>query len=414
MEYTPEEEERIKAIQRHLEGERSVDIYRSQGRSKYWFHKWLNRYKTGRKEWYKSEHKIAKVIPHKTDEKIEQVIVTIRKALMDGLEDFTKYSRVGAEAIQFHMEKLGYHQSEIPSISTIKRIVKRNKLKVNKPKRYKRVHSKGRHTILKPKYIDEIHQMDFVGPRYIKGYGPINSIHLKDVIGRKVAGKQYKEKSMDNAMGFLIEYWKQQPIPRYLQVDNGMSFAGDYKHPRSFSRFIRLALYLGIEIVFIAPSKPWMNGTIEEFNKGFDKRFWEKEQFTNLEDIRIKSSIFYEKENKFNAWKLKNNNIKQVNPIRKLLEDVTIDVNSLPLVIGKIHFIRVVNSKGQIPILNEHFNVGKEYVDEYVWATIETRKQMLTVYFKDDNLKVREISKFGYEILENVYNRKRSIFKYNL
>ena len=134
MEYTPEEEERIKAIQRHLQGERSVDIYRSQGRSKYWFHKWLNRYKTGHKDWYKSEPTIAKVIPHKTDEKMEQAIVTIRKALMDGMEDFTKYSRVGAEAIQFHMEKLGYQQSEIPSLSTIKRIVKRNKLKVNKPK----------------------------------------------------------------------------------------------------------------------------------------------------------------------------------------------------------------------------------------------------------------------------------------
>ena len=414
MEYTPEEEERIQAIQQYVEGECPVDIYRNRGRSKYWFYKWLNRYETGRKEWYKNEPKIAKVIPHKTEEKIERVIVKIRKALMDGMNDFTKYSRVGGEAIQFHMEELGYKQSEIPSISTINRIVKRNKLKVNKPERYKRVHSKARYTIIKPKYINEIHQMDFVGTRYIKSYGPINSIHLKDVIGRKAAGKQYKEKSMDNAMDFLIEYWKQEPIPKYLQIDNGMSFAGDYKHPRSFSRFIRLALYVGIEIVFIAPSKPWMNGTIEEFNKGFDKRFWQKEQFTDLDDMRKKSSIFYEKENKFNAWKLKNKNIKPVNPIRKLSIDFTINVNSLPLVIGKIHFIRVVNSKGQISILNEYFNVGREYVGEYVWATIETRKQMLTVYFKNENLTVREINKFNYEIYEKIYNRKRSIFTNNL
>jgi putative transposase len=309
---------------------------------------------------------------------------------------------------------LGYKQSEIPSLSTIKRIIKRNKLKVNKPERYKRVRSKGRHTILKPKYINEIHQMDFVGPRYIKGYGPINSIHLKDVIGRKAAGRQYKEKSMDNAMDFLIGYWKQNPILKYLQVDNGMSFVGDYKYPRSFSRFVRLALYVGIEIIFIAPSKPWMNGTIEEFNKGFDKRFWKKDQFTDLDDMRKKSSTFYEKENKFNAWKLKNKNIKPINPIQKLSEDFAIDVNSLPLVNGKIHFIRVVNSKGQISILNEHFNIGKEYVDEYIWATIETRKQTLTVYFKDENLTVREINKFSYEIHEKIYNRKHSIFQNNL
>ena len=143
--------------------------------------------------------------------------------------------------------------------------------------------------------------MDYVGPRHIKGYGPINSIHLKDVVGRQAAGKQYNEKNMDNAMDFLLNYWKQHPIPKYLQIDNGMCFIGDYNHPRTFSRFVRLALYVGIEVVFIAPARPWMNGTIEEFNKGFKKRFWKKERFADLHDIRKKSPIFFEKENRFNA-----------------------------------------------------------------------------------------------------------------
>jgi len=52
------------------------------------------------------------------------------KALMDGTEDFAKYSCVGAEAIQFQMEELGYKPSEIPSISTIKRIIKLNAMVV--------------------------------------------------------------------------------------------------------------------------------------------------------------------------------------------------------------------------------------------------------------------------------------------
>nr|AAU83404.1 transposase [uncultured archaeon GZfos27G5] len=411
MEHTPEEEERIKAIQRCLEGEREVEIYRSLERSKGWFSKWLGRYKTGRKGWYKDLPKRARVIPHKTSERIEQIVVNIRKALMDGTEDSTKYSCVGAEAIQFHMEELGYKPSEIPSISTIKRIIKRNKLRANKPERYKRVRSKGRYTILNPKHIDELHQLDYVGPRHIKGYGPINSIHLKDVAGRQVAGQQYNEKSMDNVMDFLMGYWKQCPIPKYLQVDNGMCFAGDYKHPKSFSRFVRLALYVGIEVVFIAPSRPWMNGTIEEFNKGFDKRFWQKELFTDLNDIRKKSVIFFEKENKFNAWKLRNEKLKVVDPKRMLPGDFTITVNRLPLVTGEIHFIRRVDSRGKISVLNEYFDVGREYTGEYVWATIETMKQTHIVYYKDENLVVREIKKFGYEIDEKVRNRKDSIFK---
>ena len=99
--------------------------------------------------------------------------------------------------------------------------------------------------------------MDYVGPRHIKGYGPIKSRHLKNVVGRQVAGQQYNNgKSMANVMVFLLDYWKPSPIPKYLQVDNGMCFAGDYKHPMSCSRFVRLALCVGIEEVFIAPSKP--------------------------------------------------------------------------------------------------------------------------------------------------------------
>jgi hypothetical protein len=81
------------------------------------------------------------------------------------------------------------------------------------------------------------------------------------------------------------------------------------------------------------------------------------------------------------------------------------------LVTGRIHFIREVDSWGKISVLNEYFKVGKEYTGEYVWATIETRKQTLIVCYKDENLKVREIKKFGYEIGETVHNRKDSIFK---
>jgi hypothetical protein len=38
-------------------------------------------------------------------------------------------------------------------------------------------------------------------------------------------------------------------------------------------------------------------------------------------------------------------------------------------------------------------------------------KQMLTVYYKDEDLAVREIKRFGYAIGEKVHDRKDSIFK---
>jgi putative transposase len=352
---------------------------------------------SGKEEWYKDLPKRPLVTPKKIDESIESVITKIRESLMEGSEDSMKYVYVGAEAIQYQMEKLGYDPSIIPSLSTIKRIITRNHLRVNKKERYKRIRSKGRYTIIKPEYIDEMHQLDFVGPRHIKGFGSFNSLHLKDVVGHQVAGNQYVGKGMDNVMEFLLEYWKFHAIPRYIQTDNGMSFAGDFIHPRSVSRFVRLCLYVGIEVVFIAPAKPWMNGTIDEFNKEFDRLFWKSETFSSLLDIQVKSKIFFDNHNEYNQWKEKKKMAPSLSPKRTLPLDFKIDVNNIPLVAGKIHFIRIVDSKGEIVVLNEPFHIGKEYIGKYVWATIDTGQQSLDIRYNDEEMIVRKIKKFDYK-----------------
>jgi len=111
---------------------------------------------------------------------------------------------------------------------------------------------------------------------------------------------------------------------------------------------------------------------------------------------------------------LRNDNLKSADLKRIPPKDFTIDVDRLPLVTGKIHFIREVDFLGKISVLNEYFNVGKEYTGKYVGATIETQKQTLIVCYKDEHLKVREINKFGYEIGETLHNRKNSIFRSSL
>jgi hypothetical protein len=253
------EKERIDAVNRYIKGDKPVDICKDANKSKKWLTGWVNRFKTGQEEWYKSRSRAPKQHGRKTYEEIERAIVNIRKALIEGSEQESKYLGVGADAIQYRMDKLGFSEDETPSASTIKRIVKKHGLKVNKRDRYKRVKSKKRYTLLNPTQIDEMHQMDFVGPRFIKGYGAISSLHLIDVVSTRVHIEQFDSKSMDNVIAFLINYWSNNPIPRYLQVDNGMYFIGDFKNPRKFSRFVRLCLYVGIEVVFIAPRSPWMN-----------------------------------------------------------------------------------------------------------------------------------------------------------
>jgi len=392
------EQERIDAVNRYIKGDKPADIYRDANRSKKWLTGWVDRFKTGGEEWYRSRSRAPKKHGRKTNEEIERVIVNIRKALIEGNEHESKYLGVGADAIQYRMNELGFSEDEMPSASTIKRIVKKHGLKVNKRERYKRVKSKKRYTLLNPTQIDEVHQMDFVGPRFIKGYGAISSLHLIDVVSTRVHIEQFGSKHMDNVIAFLIKYWSNNPIPRHLQVDNGMYFIGDFKNPRGF--------------IFIAPSSPWMDGSIENFNNWFGSKSWDKETFEDMEDIRTRSLHFVDQHNDLGAWKKRNEKLEQIEPVRILKDATEVNLNKLPLTDGKMHFIRQVDSGGRINVLNEALKVGEEFISEYVWATIYTGKQKMEVYYraKDQDVAVL-IKEFDYELNEEVEPRRDDIWK---
>jgi len=407
-----EEQERIEAVNRYIMGDKPSNICRDTNRPQKWLFKWVKRFKTGDEGWYKSQSKAPKNHGRETCKEIEKAVVSIRKALMEGNEQELKYLGVGADAIQYRMQKLGFSEDEIPSVSTIKRIVTRHNLKVNKRERYKRVKSKKRYTILTPTRIAEMHQMDFVGPRFIKGYGAVSSLNLIDVVGDQVHIEQYATRSMDNVIDFLTQYWSNNPIPGYLQVDNGMNFIGVFKYPRKFSRFIRFCLYVGIEVVFIAPKSPWMNGSIESFNNWFKEKFWEKETFTSLEDMRTKSTHFVDQHNALSAWKRRNKGLTQINPAKMLKDAVKIHLDKLPLTDGKIHFIRKVDNEGKINVLNEAFKVGGGFIGEYVWTTICLADRKMKVYYraKDQDAAVL-LKEFEYELNEEVRPLKQDIWR---
>jgi len=98
-----DEEIRIEAIKRYIEGEKQVDICENLGKSKSWLKKWLKRYRTGSNEWFKEHSKRPHTSNNKINDRIEAVVVNVRESLMEGSDVSTKYSFVGAEAIQFQM-----------------------------------------------------------------------------------------------------------------------------------------------------------------------------------------------------------------------------------------------------------------------------------------------------------------------
>ena len=79
---------------------------------------------------------------------------------IDAVNRRHKVSLYRTVEIQLHIHELGYSEDKFPSLSTIKRIIKRNGLVVQNRKRYIRCKSKKRYTLLNPTKANEIHQMD--------------------------------------------------------------------------------------------------------------------------------------------------------------------------------------------------------------------------------------------------------------
>ena len=104
-----------------LAGNNSVsETARILGLSRENVYKWLYRYKAGDYKWYVDRSRCPQNNPLKTPNEIEEIIKFVSKGLKaSGLQ-------CGSRSIKYELEKL--HITDIPSISTIHRILKRHDL----------------------------------------------------------------------------------------------------------------------------------------------------------------------------------------------------------------------------------------------------------------------------------------------
>jgi putative transposase len=116
-----ETELRKKAIQRYVQlGEEPKAIYTDLRRSKKWFFKWLQRYQTGEKDWYKDQSRAPKNSPKRISHADEQRIIEVRKKL-----ESQPFAQTGASAIKWELSKSGF---SFPSDRTINRVLNREGL----------------------------------------------------------------------------------------------------------------------------------------------------------------------------------------------------------------------------------------------------------------------------------------------
>ena len=366
-----EEEKRKKAIELFQSGEQVTKICKQLGKSRKWFYKWKNRFiNNSLGQWFKDDSKAPHHHPNKRNEQLEKEILDVRKKL-----ELIKYAQKGAISIQYEFLNQG---KEAPPIWTINRVLKKHDLVKKKSSGYK---SKN---IPYPgsKYIS-VHQMDFVCPRYIKDFGRVYSLNIMDIETHYANVNPVPGKHGKYIIPSVIRFWQEYGFPDYLQMDNELSFRGSNINPLSPGQLIRFVLSQGVGVIFTPISEPWRNGIIEKFNDVFDKYFYRKNIFTDLEDMKNKArqfELFHNQQHRYSA-----NNSRTPIEQRKLLGSITkmnhhyILPKKIPLVDGEIILIRFVRSDLKIKLFGQTFILKNKLKYSYVECIIVVEKNKLVI-----------------------------------
>lgn len=378
-----EYEKRKQAINRHIAGESVTSIVDSLGKSRQWFYNWLKRYKaaSGDEKWFKDRSRAPKTTPTKVSSSLEQQVIDARKRL-----EKQGIAQTGAIAISYELRNQGITP---PEVWTINRILARDGLTRDKPRR--------RSNKEYPELFDHTHQMDLVGPRWIKGDGRFYSVNIIDTCSRTCLAVPVRTKASVGIAKVLADFWSSHGMPDALQMDNELAFRGSNRYPRSFGIVVRLALALGIAPVFIPVSEPWRNGIIERFNHTYDKRFFRSQNFTGFEHLgqaSRKFSRFHNSHHRYSTLGHKTPDQATRKLLPAMLYDERFDLEKrIPLEEGSIYFVRFIRSDCKLHLPTESFRVDQNLKYSYVVAEISVENHCL---FVQQNNKV--IQTFEYRM----------------
>ena len=330
----------------------------------------------------------------------------IREALVCQTDPALEYSFIGAIAIHRELETRGIRP--LPGLSTINRILKEHDLTKPKPKS-ERSKSGVFYPTLIPHYPNHRHEADLITPRYIKGYGKIVAVNRIDAFSSHANIGVFLSKGTDTVLDFFSDDWKRFGIPEFLQMDNEASFRGGMYHPRSFGKLIRFCLNFGVQIIFIPWKEPWRNPLIENFNGHFNRLLWLKKQIKDTGHLKLESQKLLARHNEYQTYRKNHfSKAEALNHAKTFLpENFHFDPETeLPITPGKIHFVRFVRENRQIEILNESFTIDSQYTHEYVWATVDTSKESLSIYHQASADQKRILVKeLKYKLREKIYPR---------
>lgn len=386
---------RRQAIRWQLQGLPHKLILQLAQRSRAWLSKWQKRFDQEGAAGLRSHSRRPQHTPSTSSPRIVRLIVRTRRRLVK-----QKVGLIGTAAIRRELRKVLGPQT--PSSATVSRVLRTHDLVTTRPTAVPAYF---------PKPLTEVegtlHAVDWTC-RYLEAGPKVYAFHTLNLRTRACTQTIAADKSGATVTRHALDTWKTLGIPDFLQLDNDAAFCGGYKTPRLFGQFVRVCLYLGLELIFLPVAEPECNGEVEELNGLWAHAFWERRRFTSVGHVARASAAFVQ-------WYLTDYAppwLGDVTPAQAQRHEPTRHLtatqiahlpDALPITAGRIHFIRKVKPDGTVSVLNERWHVSKRLAGKYVWVTIITHCRRLEIWYQRSGRHEWSLRKaYAYDIPETV------------
>jgi hypothetical protein len=368
------ESERIQAVARLKKGEDPQAICAAYGKSLRWLYKWRTRSESRDERWFEERSRRPTRMPRKTDLVTERLVFDVREEL----EREAMFH--GAQSIVWELKERGL---DAPSVATVNRLLRAHGVF---DRELRRRPSKGkRYPAPEAVYPNQVHQSDFIGPRYLRGGTRFYVLNTNDLVTARAASVPIATRGTEAVVGALWATWCRLGLPNLFQIDNDLVFWGSRRHPRAMGQVLRLCLMQGVEPLFIPPSEPWRNGTVEKFNDHWQQKVLGRQELNDFDQLVSAAHVFEAKHN--SGWRYrKTGGLPPNEALRRAKSELRFPTAErppeLPLgrpAYGRYHLIRFVRSDRILDIFGERHRLPAVATYEYVKATIDLAAAQLSV-----------------------------------
>ncbi len=281
-------------------------------------------------------------------------------------ENALKYIGTGAVLARLKKKKI----NPLPSTASIERVLRAAGMTKGRS-------DQGKEEIdyphLHPTQAHQLIQVDIV-PHYLLGGEAVACFNAIDVVSRYPTGQALARRRAKDAVAFLIQVWQEIGWSLYTQVDNEGCFSGGFTHIGVLGQVLRLALFVGTELVFSPVRHPESNGSVERFHQDYDDYVW-RILLKDRTHVNERSPQFFQKyRHSGHHSKLKGKTPTEAHyqeMFNCLSTDFKLPSGKLPLTVGRVHFMRRVKADGTVSVLNLDWAISDPKPAKGVWGTLD-------------------------------------------